>query len=261
MSELEAVPTIISNKRKIAIVCGSPSSEYLAPFDTEWEIWVLGSRISNYKGKRVDRIFEIHEDVSHYPEEFSRWATELKIPLVVSTKWAHMQDHVEVFPFEKAEEMMGSTYLTSSTAYMMAYAIMEQPDEIAVYGVDMAVDDDEYFRQRPCVEAWMGLAKGKGIKITIPEVSPVMKATFIYGTGTGNRGGLDTGVFSYDEFTKLAKEHKTRMSEIEKEIHGLQMAMNAQAGAQQAYERMAQVARAITSGNDIKSLQHTAVIK
>lgn len=246
-------------RKKIAIVCGAPSSEMLAPFDDEeWDLWVLGSRISNYSGKRVDRIFEIHEDISHYPREFSRWATGLGIPLVVSRKWERMEDHVEVFPFDKAEELMGSTYLTSSTAYMIAYAIMQEPEEIAVYGVDMSVDNDEYFQQKPCAEAWLGIAKGKGIKVTLPEVATVMKSTFVYGTGFGNRGGVDTGVFSYDEFMKEAKRHEIRVNECREKLREIELKMNAHAGSQQAYERMAQVARAVSAGNDIKTLEYTA---
>ncbi len=244
--------------KKIAIVCGSPSSEFLAPFDDdEWDVWVLGSRVGNYSGKKVDKIFEIHNDLDTAYGDGAKMARQLRalgIPLVVGTNFPLEDDHIEVFPFEAVEELFGSRYLTSSTAYMMSYAIMQNPTHIGVYGVDMAVDNFEYFQQRPCMEAWIGFAKGKGIDVYIPETSSVGKSMFIYGAGESNRPSLTKAPFVEKEFSGLARDHENCAKKCRDDIHNLTLKLN-------AHERMAKIARAIEAGNYITSLEDTAVIK
>ena len=76
-------------------------------------------------------------------------------------------------------------YFTTSIAYMVAHAIYEHDhgdtiQEIKMFGVDMSAFS-EYSYQRPCVEYWLGVAEGRGIKVTIPTVSPVLKAIASYG--------------------------------------------------------------------------------
>ena len=146
---------------KLAIVCGSPSSEMDAPFDDEtYDIWVLGNRYDRYEDKRVTCIFEIHDDLSEHNAGYVKWLVDTKIPLVVGKKFPWAGGNVNVFPFDEAEKLLGQTYLTSSPAYMMAKAILDGYRHIEIYGVDMAVHDHEYFWQRPCMEGWVGFAKG-----------------------------------------------------------------------------------------------------
>ena len=59
-------------------------------------------------------------------------------------------------------------YFTSTFAYMMGLAIHEKFDVIELYGIDME-NNTEYGYQRPCGEFWIGLALGRGIKVTLPE--------------------------------------------------------------------------------------------
>ncbi len=46
--------------------------------------------------------------------------------------------------------------------------------EIALYGIDVS-PDDEWSYQRACIEYLVGIAIGKGIKVTIPESSALLK--------------------------------------------------------------------------------------
>ena len=76
---------------KVAIVCGAPSSEFLAPYDDEsWEIWVLGNRLDRHLDKRVTRVFEIHDDLSEHddPTAYKQWLVDKKLPLVVGEAFA-----------------------------------------------------------------------------------------------------------------------------------------------------------------------------
>jgi len=89
---------------KIAIVCGSPSSEFLAPFeDEDWEIWVLGNRYDKHEHHRVTRIFEIHDDLSEHehPDLYAQWLRDKNIPLIVGEKFPEKGKHVKVFPYDE----------------------------------------------------------------------------------------------------------------------------------------------------------------
>ncbi len=85
---------------------------------------------------------------------------------------------------------------TSTISYMLAMAIYhlagrpqsladgEQQSVIGVYGVDM-LQDSEYASQRPTLEYLIGLARGRGLIVEIPERSALCKANFVYGLVSG----------------------------------------------------------------------------
>lgn len=241
---------------KVAIVGGAPSSDHLAPFaDTSWKIWGMGFRRKSLK--RCDLLFEIHDNRPYAQDGYERGLADSGIPLIVGRAFPIAAPQVSVFPFDAASALMGSQYLTSSAAYMMAYAILQGASEIGVYGCDMAVDDAEYFYQRPCMEAWIGYARGRGIAVHVPEVSPLGKSSFVYGAD-----GLTTvGVFSAAGFTSLADEHRDAMAEIDRKTAELRDRWHAHNGAAQSYERMARVSRAVAAGNPIAHLKDTILVK
>lgn len=248
-------------ERKIALVCGSPDSENLAPFtDTTWEIWVLGNRLDRHKGRRVTRIFEIHDNISEHGPQYPDYLVRQGIPMVVGEKFPVQADHIQVFPFAAAEALYGSEYLTSSTAYMMALALLEGATEIGVYGSSMSVDDHEYFWQRPCMEAWIGFAKGRGVKVFIPEVSPLGKLDYIEGRNSGGKPMFHVEPFTSKALNEIALMHQEKMNEKATEIRILEDAIQIHGGAKQVYERLAKVARAVESGQKV-TLKDTLVLK
>ena len=244
----------------LAIVCGSPSSEMLAPFDDKkYDIWVLGNRSDRYP--RYDLIFEIHDDLEQHDENYAQWLVDKKIPMIVGTDFPLEADHIEVFPYEESEKLFGSLYLTSSSAMMLCLAILRDYDVIEIYGVDMAVDDFEYFWQRPCMEAWIGFARGRGHEVILHKLSPVCKAEYVEGMESGGRPDFSKPPFTEAEFLSLAKRHQDKITEFNSKILTLQAALQSQDGARQAYTHMARVARAIEAGNDIKTLGVTIALK
>jgi len=249
---------------KIAIVCGSPSSEFLAPFDDpEWKIWVLGNRLDRHLNHRIDKVFEIHDDLSEHGDikRYTEWLVSHNIPMIVGEKFPIKKDNIVTFPFEQAKKLYGSTYLTSSTAYMIALAILEGAKHIGIYGVDMAVDSHEYFWQRACVEAWIGFAKGLGIEVTIPPVSPVGRCDYVEGMGCGGKPDFSLPPFTQKEFQKLADEHASKMAAFELQVKQIEIMIAAHNGAKQVYERLAKVARAVESGQDIQTIFSSFVMK
>jgi hypothetical protein len=75
------------------------------------------------------------------------------------------------FPIEEMPEQ----YCTCSISYMIFYAILKGAKEIDIYGVLLAYEE-EYVKQRPNVEYWIGYARGKGIKVTIHEPTFLFKS-------------------------------------------------------------------------------------
>lgn len=233
---------------KLAIVGGSPSSA-LAPYgDSSFEIWALGNQAD--KRPRVDLLFEIHDNLSEHPPEYAQWLVDKNIPLIVSSKFPITADHVEVYPEAATVDLIGSVYLTSSPAYMLAYALLKGYTDIHFYGVDMAVDDHEYFKQRPCFEAWCGIARGRGVKLTFPDNCPVFRSSYREGRDWNN---IRESTFSESEFLKMARIHEDKIAQLNTLIH-------THSGSMQTYKRLAQVARAIEAGQSI-SLTDGVVIK
>lgn len=250
---------------RIAIVGGSPSSEHLAPFDdNQWEIWVHGNQMDRHKDRRVSRIFEIHDDLSEQDERYPKWLVDQpwhsgeKIPLVVGRKFPGKGKHVEVYPEDEVIGLIGQ-HLTSSPAYMMGYALLKyNPEEIALYGVDMSVDDHEYFKQRPSMYAWIGYAKAKGIKITIPKESSLFKETYVEGKDWGK--GRE-GPWSVSQFKEMEKMHTDKVEELQNEIRALENKIHTHNGAALVYNRLSKVARSIDGGCEMKTLTESARVR
>lgn len=248
--------------KKLAIVNGAPSSEMLAPFDDlEWEIWVLGNRHNRYP--RYDRIFEIHDDLTEHgdPFAYAQMLVSLNVPMVVGEGFPVSAPHVKRFDFDAARELFGRTYLTSSTVYMICQAMLEGYEHIRLYGVDMAVDEHEYFYQRPCLEAWLGFARGRGIDIDVHESSPAFKSDYVEGLGRGGKPDFSCEPFTSKSFEAVADKHRAAIQAAQSQIEALTGKIHTHHGAIQAYERMMKVARAVEMGQKIENIEREAVIK
>lgn len=161
---------------RIAIVGLSPATHHMAPWgDPDWEIWGLPWDEGYWP--YMDRLFEMH-DMRLLESEHSRrkdgYFDRLKdcgVPLYMQSA----DDSIGsiAYPFDDVAETTGY-YWNSSIAYALAMAIHEGATEIGIFGVDMK-GDDEYGYQRPNLEYLIGLAIGKGIKVYIPDESPLCK--------------------------------------------------------------------------------------
>ena len=195
-------------KRRVAIVGFALSSRDKAPFtDPEVEIWGVNEL---YKAvPRIDVLFELHDrfwltQKERNPEHL-KWLQETSIPV-------YMLDHYEDiprsirFPIELIVKEFG-TYFTNSISYLIALAIYLKFDEIGIYGVDMATDS-EYGSQRPSVEYFIGVARGRGIDVILPAECDLCKTMHMYG-------------YHDNEITELAKKVKAREQELQGRIQQL----------------------------------------
>jgi hypothetical protein len=151
---------------KVAIVGLSQSSRHLAPWkDHEWELWGLAWDTERYQ---FHRTFEMHDRADlekFYGDRLDKYLEKASYCSRLYTP--------ENYPFDEVSRSVGD-YWCSSIAYMLALAIHEGAQEIALYGVDMR-GDDEYGYQKPNCEYLIGFARGKGIAVHIPDVSPLCK--------------------------------------------------------------------------------------
>ena len=243
---------------KIALVGGSASNKE-APFhDDSWQIWVLGNQIDQYINKRVNRIFEIHENIDHFDKKYPKYLVDLNIPLVVSRNFPISCAYAIEFDYEKASNLIGENF-SSSVAVMMAQAIMDGATEIGIWGVDMALDDHEYFYQRPSMEQWIGYAKGLGLKLTIHESSPLGYTTFREGVHWPTDEAKQ--YITESEYDDMIGIHSKACEDLEKEIKSLlaveerltslKAQYQAHDGARQVYVRLKKIERAKKAGIDV----------
>lgn len=172
---------------KVALVGTSESSVKLADsLDESWQVWGCNASYQMISG--ADLHFEMHD--IPYLENLGITA-EYKEFMKFKGKDLVLNNHYEEFPeatiypinevlkfFNHEKE----PYFNNTIAYMVALALAQNPDltDIGLFGIDMAATT-EYAHQRPCLEYYLGWASAKGIRLTIPDVCPVLKTTHLYG--------------------------------------------------------------------------------
>jgi hypothetical protein len=86
-------------------------------------------------------------------------------------------------PREDLVQKYGPYFFTSSLSWMFALAL-EQPgiEEVGLWGVDMCATE-EYGTQRPGCHYFVTLAQARGIKVTTPPESDLLRPPGLYGVG------------------------------------------------------------------------------
>ncbi len=107
------------------------------------------------------------------------------------------------------------------------------------------------------MEAWVGFAKGRGVKVIIPDVSPIGKSSYVEGRGKGGKPEFAKPPFTEAGFLEVAAMHDKMINEKAAQIRQLEDSIQIHGGAKQAYERLAKVARAIETGINVSSLTDT----
>lgn len=198
---------------KVALVGGAPTWK-AAPFDEhEWRIWAHAS-CQPLHLPRVDAWFDLHcvdvwrQGKTWYrpapgePATYVDWLRSRVVPV-----W--MQDHYPLvpwsvrYPLREIVESFGIVpkdwdvteaqwwdlvkhrgEFTSTVSYMLALALFEGVEELALYGIDFAGNDllhIERTYQRPGAKYWVGVARGMGVPVTIAAGSAFEYQDFLYG--------------------------------------------------------------------------------
>ena len=187
----------LPKKSKLAIV-GCSDTNKKAPYDKadEFEFWGVNNLFTNMGKKPWTRWFEIHHveknpvtgmwerrgnpDFRGMPvDKYLRHLQSLNIPIYMRAP-CELVPNAVLYPIQDILANFGD-YFTNTVSYMIALGIAEgHYEEIHIYGVDMAVDT-EYFWQRPSCEYFLGIARGMGIKVILPDECDLLKTRFLYG--------------------------------------------------------------------------------
>lgn len=187
--------------KSVALVGFSPTT-----LDGIWssrvdEVWTLNNAKSTRKETqelpKVTRVFEMHpEGLLRHPlydpqesGENLHWnwlMNEKHSYQVITLVPMEGVDNNKVYPFEAIEghgaivrDGEPVDYATATFCYMLALAIWENYDFIEIWGFDPATGT-EYAYQKPGAEYWMGVARGRGIKIWLHKKSNLLNGS-LYG--------------------------------------------------------------------------------
>jgi hypothetical protein len=162
-------------------VCGSaPSSIKFAPWhNPAWEIWACSP--DNYNSPRVDAWFELHSLDRKFCPANEPYAKVLKVhDRVYVSKLDKRLPKAILLDTDTLRRKYGDYFFTSSLAWMMAFAIEQNPKVIGIWGVDMSAVD-EYGYQRAGMHYFMQKAQDAGIEIILPPQSDLAQGPPLYG--------------------------------------------------------------------------------
>ena len=146
------------------------------------------------KGDKVVRADQVPVGSYVRPADHLDWLRSRPFPVYLQEKrpdWPHarlfpreqiLDTFARYWPWRltrRGEIQQGKDYETSSPAWMLMHAIVEGYQEIHVYGIHLATEW-EYVEQRPNFEWLLGVAAGMGVKVVLPETTPIVKGGFQY---------------------------------------------------------------------------------
>lgn len=192
LSDTIAAPTISRATTRIGIVGAAPSAVNAPWGDPGWDLW--GMNANHLRPQHME-----HVQAGHYAAWFDLHQPDLIVDKPAHVAWLQ-EDHgfpvwmmpdvpallgvkvpnLRVYPRQEMRRRYVD-YYTSTPAWLLAMAIAQVSDmdgaEIGVWGVDAT---EAYAQQRPSLEHFLGVAHGKGVKVTIPDTSELLKTGGAY---------------------------------------------------------------------------------
>ena len=157
----------------ISIVGSSPTE-----YQPKGERWVF-----NYKAatEPASVAFQMHKEVNWGGGFYRRWMRDNEtVPIYMREK------HEEIpmstaYPFQEVFEMTKHVrhkgkpleYFTSSIAWAIALAVLQERKVIELCGIDM--NEYEYVLQANCFSFWTGFAAGRGTRLEINCASNIFE--------------------------------------------------------------------------------------
>ena len=168
--------------QRINILAKGPYWWKCPPKSDGIEVWGLNG---TYRDNPADRLFMMHDIHFHLQQEDQdavATINALGIPIYTNVKYPFFDNNI-VYPIKEVVEYHKTAWFSNVICYMLAMAIMEEPEEIGMYGVEMV--GEEYIHERPAVLFWCGVAQGRGINIVSTEesrlFSPSTPEALMYG--------------------------------------------------------------------------------
>lgn len=130
-------------------ILGKLESKYLAPYENpDITIISMNSHYDEYLLPRVDLWFDIHEEPTREKADYTK----------------------DNFPFEECEKLVHGKRFVTTTAYLIAWCILQGATKISLYGMRFT-DDGNPRRQRELhnVREMLFFCMGRGIEIEVCE--------------------------------------------------------------------------------------------
>lgn len=168
--------------RKICLVGTAPDSMGIGPYgNPEWEVWACSPGTFQLI-PNINVFFELHRwlpGAGNFPMPYVEFLQNFEGQVITSKSVEGLKQNV-ILPVESLVEKYSGYFFTSSLAWMLAMAIEEEPEHIALFGVDMAAAE-EYEAQRLGCQFFALIAKAKGIQIGVPPESDLFCPAPLYG--------------------------------------------------------------------------------
>ena len=247
------IPVVPTKRNRIAVVGFASNTRDEAPFkDTSWEIWGLNNLHTFVP--RWDRWFEMHDPKQIeqlYGAEYVKFLKEATNPVYMQKHEDDVPASVEFPRLDLEKRVVGRQFWPSSISFMLALAVDELsiPDpldpkrwraiegaELFIAGIDL-LGDDEYTFQREGCGHLIGIAEGRGIKVTIPEKASLLKAAYMY--------GYEAGEYSPDPLITFCNSQTTAYQKKQQEALA---SVHTYDGAAQAFQTVATMAKHLGRG-------------
>lgn len=152
-------------------------------FPWEDESWCVQALNEIYQ-PRFDRHWELHPMAVQNERELA-WLASCPTPCYVldlAEAQGKVANAVE-YPLERVLDVTkGRRYFTCTFAFQVALAVADGFKEIGLWGVELDFGTiRERLVEKPCVEYWLGLAEGRGVKVTLPLGSTLLQRDYLYG--------------------------------------------------------------------------------
>ena len=163
---------------KLAIIGAEPLTRNNAPWDDmSFDIWTISNWANADWAKRVSASIEIHKPKLYkdHPLDAKYWEylVNTDVPVIMQETDRDVKSSC-VFPLSEIKNLTKNVIvkgqqaqiLNSSICYCIALAILQNYEQIDVYGVEMS-NSSEYRSQQSAFTFWVGFAAGRGVKLNI----------------------------------------------------------------------------------------------
>ncbi len=229
---------VAESENETVAICGTaPSSRMMVndqPLDVD--IWALNDCYTFIDQNHLNnsRWFEIHN------EDVWRGDGEAHVSFLKAHPHVFMLQHYdeipssERYPFEEIRDeffphvdlsdskSMDEMMLGSSIDFMIALALVKGYKTIKLIGINMATET-EFRHQLPSCNFWMGMTRGRGVRLVLPDDCPMLKVPLY---GVTRRDHIDKVVLA------------TRKSRLMQQKIQLEASLNAVHGALQFAEQL-----------------------
>ena len=194
-----------AKRKKIGIVGPRTNARNLHLYDSDWQWWGINSAYRGIglpwkKMFNLHRLVHLERDCPQYVDWDSIFSKRNpNVEMVVVDNWGRLLKNQAIFPRKDMAYQPLSNYHSSSFDWLVAYAIHLKADVISIHGVNFGPvhETGEPLSARPCLEYWLGYARGRGVNVMLGADCESLFKQFHY--------VRSTQVYGYDDVTMVER--------------------------------------------------------